>query len=69
VLGSVSPGVQRNEDGATDIYFGPEAPAGHESNWLETPAGSGWWPWFRFFGPEEALFEKTWNLPDIERLK
>jgi hypothetical protein len=68
-LGSVSPGVQRNEDGTTDIYFGPEAPAGHESNWLETPAGSAWWPWFRFFGPELPLFEKTWNLPDIERLK
>lgn len=67
-LGSVSPGVQRNEDGTIDIYFGPEAPAGHESNWLETPAGSGWWPWFRFFGPEEPLFDKTWNLPDIEML-
>jgi hypothetical protein len=68
-LGSLSPGLQANPDGTTDIYFGPEAPAGHESNWLETPAGSGWWPWFRFFGPEEPLFEKTWNLPDIERLK
>jgi hypothetical protein len=22
----------------------------------------------RFFGPEESLFDKTWNLPDIERL-
>jgi hypothetical protein len=68
-LGSVSPSVQKNEDGTTDIYFGPEAPAGHESNWLETPAGNGWWPWFRFFGPEDPLFEKTWSLPDIEKLK
>jgi hypothetical protein len=68
-LGSVSPGVQRNEDGTTDIYFGPEAPPGHEPNWLETPAGSGWWPWIRFFGPDEALFDKTWKLPDIERLQ
>ena len=49
--------------------LGPQAPAGHESNWLETPAGNGWWPWFRFFGPEEHLFEKTWKLPDVERLQ
>jgi hypothetical protein len=68
-LGSVSPGVQKNDDGTTDIYFGASAPAGHEPNWLETPAGKGWWPWFRFFGPETPLFEKTWKLPDIERLK
>jgi hypothetical protein len=32
------------------IYFGPESPAGQESNWLETPAGHSWWPRFRLFG-------------------
>jgi hypothetical protein len=24
---------------------------------------------FRFYGPEKALFEKTWKLPDIEALR
>jgi hypothetical protein len=22
---------------------------------------------FRFYGPEQALFDKTWKLPDIEQ--
>jgi hypothetical protein len=24
---------------------------------------------FRFYGPEKALFDKTWKLPDIEKTK
>ena len=28
--------VQKNADGSVDIYFGPEAPAGKESNWVPT---------------------------------
>jgi len=23
---------------------------------------------FRFYGPEKLLFEKTWRLPDIEKV-
>ena len=68
-LGSSDPSVKKNADGTVDIYFGSKAPAGQESNWLYTPAGQGWWPWFRFFGPEPAVFDKTWKLPDIELVK
>jgi hypothetical protein len=49
-----------------DIYFGATPPAGHESNWLFTPSGQSWTPWFRFYGPEKALFDKSWTMPDIE---
>jgi hypothetical protein len=38
------------------------------ANWLYTPAGKGWWPWFRLYGPEQVFFDKTWKLPDIERV-
>ena len=31
-----------NEDGSYDIYFGPEAPEGKESNWIQTVSGKGW---------------------------
>jgi len=24
---------------------------------------------FRFYGPEKPLFDKTWKLPDIEKVK
>jgi Protein of unknown function (DUF1214) len=51
-----------------DIYIGPKPPAGQESNWFYTPSGQAWFPWFRVYGPEKAVFDKTWRLPDIEKL-
>ena len=44
-------------------------PLGEESNWLYTQPGQKWFPWFRVYGPEKAIFDKTWKLPDIERVK
>ena len=58
--------LQVNPDGSVDLYFGPEAPAGFESNWIKTIPGRGWWVWFRFYGPTEPFFDKTWSLPDFE---
>jgi hypothetical protein len=55
-----------NPDGSIDLYFGPTAPAGKESNWVKTLPGRGWWVWFRFYGPTEAFFDKSWRLPDFE---
>jgi hypothetical protein len=53
-----------NPDGSVDIAFGPEKPAG-ESNWIRTVPGKGWFPIFRFYGPEAPFFDKTWVLEDI----
>jgi hypothetical protein len=64
---SQTPGLQRNADGSVDIYFGPNAPAGKESNWVPTTADGGFEVLFRFYGPEKPLFDKTWRLPDIEK--
>ncbi len=64
---SLNPGLQKNADGSADIYFGPKAPAGKESNWVPTSANGQFEVLFRFYGPEKALFDKTWKLPDIER--
>jgi hypothetical protein len=65
---SQTPGLQKNADGSVDIYFGPEAPDGKESNWVPTSADGGFEVLLRFYGPEKPLFEKTWRLPDIEKL-
>jgi hypothetical protein len=24
---------------------------------------------FRFYGPEKAVFDKTWKLPDVEKVQ
>ena len=64
---STTPGLQKNSDGSVDLYFGPTAPAGKESNWIPTGAKGPFEALFRIYGPEKPFFEKTWKLPDIER--
>jgi len=66
---SQTPGLQTNGDGSVDIYFGPKAPAGKESNWVPTKAGGRFEVLFRLYGPEPSFFDKRWTLPDIERLR
>lgn len=65
---SLAPDLAKNADGSVDVHFGPEAPAGKEKNWIPTKAGGRFEALFRLYGPEKALFEKTWVLPDIERV-
>ena len=60
--------VLKNPDGTVDIYFGSKPPAGQASNWLYTQPGQKWFPWFRVYGPEKAIFDKSWKLPDIEMM-
>jgi hypothetical protein len=66
---SQTPGLQENADGSVDVYLGPRAPAGMESNWVPTSTDGEFEVLFRFYGPEEPLFEKTWRLPDIEKIR
>ncbi len=66
---SQSPDLQTNADGSVDVYFAPKAPAGKESNWIPTDAKGRFEALFRFYGPEKPLFDKTWVLPDIEKIK
>lgn len=51
-----------------DIYIGARIPTGHESNWIQIPAGKRFTPWFRFYGPQKPLFDKVWKMPDIEKI-
>ncbi len=65
-LGSQSGTVETNPDGSTDIYFGPTAPSGSESNWLQTVPGKGWWTILRLYNPLQPFFDKTWRPSEIE---
>ncbi len=53
-----------NADGSVDIFLGPEEPK-DKGNWIRTVPGRGWFPIFRFYGPAEPFFDKTWKLEDI----
>ncbi|WP_420915533.1 DUF1214 domain-containing protein [Bradyrhizobium elkanii] len=65
---SQNPELQKNADGSVDVYFGPAAPAGKETNWIPTRAGGEFEVLFRLYGPQKPLFDKSWVLPDIERV-
>jgi hypothetical protein len=58
--------IQANEDGSYDLYFGPTAPEGKESNWVETIPGKAWFQLFRIYGPLEPWFDQTWRLNEFE---
>jgi hypothetical protein len=62
---SLAPELKHNADGSVDLYFGPKAPQGKETNWIPTDAQGRFEVLFRFYGPEKPLFEKAWKLPDI----
>jgi hypothetical protein len=66
---SQTPDLEKNADGSVDVYFGPKAPAGKEANWVPTSPSGKFEVLFRLYGPEKALFEKTWKLPDIEAMR
>jgi hypothetical protein len=55
--------------GSTDLYFGPNAPAAKEGQWIKTNPGQGWFVYFRLFGPEGPAFDGSWKPGDFEEVK
>jgi hypothetical protein len=68
-IGSQSKGFVINPDTSADVYFGPTAPAGHETNWVQTVPGKGWNTILRLYGPLQPWFDKTWKPGEIELVK
>jgi hypothetical protein len=60
--------LEINEDGSVDLYFGPEAPDGLESNWVKTIPGKGFFLYFRLYGPKEEFFDRSWQIDDLDKL-
>jgi hypothetical protein len=65
---STSADLATNSDGSVDIRFGPAEPDGESANWVPTKACNIFETLFRFYGPEQALFDKSWKLPDIQKI-
>jgi hypothetical protein len=66
---SLDPNLKKNTDGSVDVFFGPQAPDGKDSNWVPTKANGQFEVLFRFYGPEKPLFDKSWVMTDIEKVK
>ena len=60
--------LKANADGSIDLYFGPKAPPGLESNWIPTE-GKEPYPWLRLYAPEEPFWNKSFEMPDVELVK
>lgn len=63
--GSRDTDLTLNDDGSVDLYFGPEEPAEGPTNWVQTIPGRHWFSYFRFYGPTEPYFDRSWKLGDI----
>jgi hypothetical protein len=65
-LDSNDEAIKKNADGSVTVWFAPKAPAGQESNWVQTMPGKGWNSLLRLYGPLQPWFEKTWKPGDFE---
>ena len=65
---SYTPKLTINDDQSIDLYFGPSKPNIEGVNWIKTDPEANWFGIFRLYGPEQAWFDKTWQLNDIEKV-
>jgi hypothetical protein len=68
-IGSQKKDLVVNPDTSVDVWFGPAAPKGHESNWVQTVPGKGWNVLIRLYGPLQPWFDKTWKPGEFEIIK
>ncbi|HEX8982885.1 MAG TPA: DUF1214 domain-containing protein [Ktedonobacterales bacterium] len=61
-------GLAPNADGSIDIYLQRTAPAGHESNWLPTPAGA-FRLMLRAYLPTRAVLDGEYHVPPVKRVR
>jgi len=64
----------QNEDGSFDLFVGPDDSMIPEKfkgtpNFCATNPNKGIMVYFRFFGPLEAYFDRTWQLESFEKIK
>lgn len=59
------PDMKANSDGSTTLWFGPSAPGGKATNWIQTIPGKTWFLYLRLYGPGEAWFDKSWKPGEL----
>jgi hypothetical protein len=50
---------------SVDLFFGPKAPEGKESRWIQTVPSRCWFTYFRVYGPEAPAFDGSWKPGDF----
>ena len=57
-----------NEDGSTEIFFGPIPPLNKGNNWIRTLPGGKWYAIIRFYDPLEKFPDNFWKQGDMVEL-
>ena len=57
-----------NPDGSVDLHFGPTPPPSGETGWIKTTPDEGFFMYFRFYGPLEPFYDKSWKLNDVVKV-
>src|SRR5262249_47517567 len=60
--------MQKNTDGSTDIYFGPPAPGGRQTNGFRTDPKRGCGLMSRLYARKKEFFDKVGVRPDVDRV-
>jgi hypothetical protein len=58
----------KNEDGSFTFWVSPEKPQG-DVNWIKSVPGKGWFSLFRFYGPGQPFFDRTYKIGDFVKQK
>lgn len=54
---------------SVDLYFGPTAPKDQADHWIKTIPRTGWFVYFRIYGPQAAAFDGSWKPEDFAQIK
>lgn len=60
--------LSKNADGSVTFFIGPDNPE-NKPNFIKTVPGKGWFSLFRFYGPDQAFFDRTYKPGDFEFVK
>ena len=66
-ISSLDEGITYNNDGSIDLYVGPKAPRGKQSNWIETNSQNNSMFLFRFYGPTAGVRDGSWTMDGFEK--
>ncbi len=67
-IGTVTEGLEFNDDGSLDLYLQAAIPEGHESNWLPTPSNGNFELTLRVYIPGPSILDGTYLPPPVMRL-
>jgi hypothetical protein len=68
VLSSLLETFQPTAEETVELWFGPQPPSTKSAPWIQTTPKTGFFLYFRIYGPQAASLNGLWKLNDLVRL-